>query len=534
MPALKQQAIFEDTFFGMDRRLDPDKIGDGYSPLAVNVDLARLKTVRKRQGQTLLGTAKIGNFPIQSIIEYIRTDSEPEIHAVISGSLFKYDKVAKSWTTLNSGCFPSKKQVQSVQFKNRIYHVSIEDNLQWEDGTVATPTTVNGSVKAKCMAVGQRTLFIGGVTFGGVSYPSRVYYSRFDVIAGVSTDVFWESTETGFADSTRFFDVEGGQVQAITSFGNRNRVYVFSDTKCYAFDIDQVETNPFGALVEVFPIGCCGAKAIYGTDAMLYWMDKLGKIWGWSGNTTRPEELSYIIDDENLGSSVISKIDKTVGNMSQISAFGLGKRIYFNVGSIQLDNVSLPNCAIKLSLSQNGLRANFSLDTFQDRLLNGCVVTLDTGKYLAVGNSSNVLLLNNGLNDIDKQGAEVAIDSYYRTKSYHFNSPFTEKQVNTMMVKYRPTLIDPCYLQVKMSLDSDNNWQTITDPTEAVARFGIVNMYNEKATKQQVTATLNIPNEYKGLTFAFEFGNAKKDQSYEISMWGTDNWTINDPNIAKK
>jgi hypothetical protein len=106
MSGIKQQAIFEDTFFGMDRRLDPDKIGDGYSPLAVNVDLARLKTVRKRQGQTLLGTAKIGDFPTQSIIEYIRTDSEPEIHAIISGSLYKYNKVDSSWTLLSSGLFP--------------------------------------------------------------------------------------------------------------------------------------------------------------------------------------------------------------------------------------------------------------------------------------------------------------------------------------------------------------------------------------------------------------------------------------------
>jgi hypothetical protein len=96
-------------------------------------------------------------------------------------------------------------------------------------------------------------------------------------------------------------------------------------------------------------------------------------------------------------------------------------------------------------------------------------------------------------------------------------------------------LVENSYLVVKMSLNSETEWQAITDPTKEAPRFGTLDMYDVKAgNKQQETKEINIPNEYKGLTFAFEFGNAVKGQSFEISMWGSDNWATSNPNIAKK
>lgn len=521
--------LYEDQFYGMDRRIDPDKLADGFSPLAVNVDLSKLGTINKRQGTSILGTAGVKDLFVQNIVQYTNSLAEKEIHMIRNGVLYKYDTLYNTWTILNSS-LNSTEQFASVNYKNRVYHTNINQNLFYNTGN-STLTTVTGNIAGKCLAVGQRTLFIGGVKFGGVEYPDRVYFTEFDPDTG-ETDTFWNSIdETGLADSTRWFRIEGGVVRAIVSF--RDLVYIFSDTQCKTIDVTQIETNPFGAVQDVFSIGCAGSKAVTVIDNIMYWIDREGKIWAWAGNSTRPEELSYQVDDSNLGDSIVSAIDKSNSNLNQIAVFGNSKKVYFSVGSIVLDRQVLPNACIKLSTSQNGLRANFSIDTFPDRFLNGCNVDYNSQSFVVVGNSSNVLLLNSGLNDINKDNLEIAVESYYRTKAYNFQSPFMSKSLKTMYLKLRPQSLENSYLDVAIATDRQLDYVSISSPTTSDARFGAINMFDSNwQVKRHITRKLNIPLETQGFNFSFEFSNKQKDQTFELSAFGLDIVDVQDSNIS--
>jgi hypothetical protein len=549
---MENKSFYEQSFTGMNRRLDPDKMGKGNCTLAVNVDLSRLTSVRKRKGTTLLGDAGISNSQVQSLIEYVTTKDNKEqrqIQMIRNNSLYFFNSDTNTWD-LSGGSstapFVNNEQIQSVLYKNRVYYTSPNRFLCYNEGTsTITDVSPNGNdqdkIKGSCLAVGQRTLFIGNVTVNGEYLPTRVYYSWFDLVSANKgpTDQLWLPEEENLANSSTYFDVEGGYVQNIISFANTNKVYIFSDTKCYTFDINQVETNPFNALQEVFEIGCAGARSAVVVDKCLYWMDKQAKIWAWNGGVDVPIEISYIIDDNNAGDSVISQIDRSNDNLSKVVAFGIGKTIYFSVGTINIDNVVIPNAVIKLTASQDGIAGYLSLDSYPDRLLVGAIVTVNNNKSLAVGNSQNALLMNSGLNDIDLNNAEVAINSYYRTRHYDFGYSFLDKKINDFAIKFRPQFVeDPnrkIYLDVKVSIDNSTDYKDLSVVNNGVANRGRVELQTNNIKDRQKTAILYLTNaQAQGLNIGFEFGNSNKDETFELSAFGFNKVTIENNNIRIK
>ena len=537
MPRAVLNPIYFDQFYGMDRRVDADKLGQGLSPLAVNVDLDRLGTVRKRKGQTILGQSGGSGQVVQAVFEFVNAAGISEIYSVKNGSIYKYDKINDIFSVVNGGSakFTTNDQVQVEQFKNRVYFSSKSGNLCYFDGTTVIDVNTKeiDKIKATCMAVAQRTLFVGNVTFNNVTYSDRVYYSLFDTVNRVEDDKFWEAAEEGLADSTRYFMVEGGIVRNIITFSNINRVLIFSDSKCYSFDINQVATNYLNALQDVFNIGCAGEKAATVVDGVLYWMDRKGKIWAYSGNTSRPEEISYMIDDENLGASVISQIDKSDLNLSQVSAFGIGKKVYFSIGSIGLDRESLPNACIKIAASQNGFKGYFAIDTFPSRLLCGNIATINNSQFLMVGTSENILLLNSGLNDVSSDNGELAINSYYRTRSMHFSYPFANKFIDEVMVKYKPSILANNYLDMAVAVDGQVEYIPVTRPKTEVLTHGVINTYDPKAEYLgQKTSKIKLPNELKAQTISIEFSNRQLNETFEICGFGFEKISIENLNLG--
>lgn len=516
------KAFFENEFYGMDRRLDYDKLPTGMSPLAVNVDLDRIGTVRKRRGTELLGGAVNVDFKVQSIIEY-KNNGSLGIQMIRNGTLYNYND--GSWDVLNANRFGITELVAAVNYNGKVYYTSNDDYLCSTSGTldVIDVGGDNDRIKGKCLGVGQRTLFIGNVTANEIYYPRRVYFSLYNLDTNEAQDQFWNDDEETLLASKRFFEVEGGEVQAIVSFYARNLVYIFSDTKCYTFDVGKVASNPGAALIEVFDIGCCGARAACVVDGIMYWMDKQAKIWAWSGNTLRPTELSYSIDDEHIGESVISQIDKSSANMAKVAAFGQGKKVYFSIGTITLDGKVLNNAAIKITTSQNGLAGYFSIDTYQDRLYMGEPVTLNDSTTLLAGTSNNIVVMNSGLNDVDEMGNDQPIDGYYRTKSFDFDSPFNLKYTNRLLTRFRPQPTEDSYLTVKVGLNNNTDFIDLSNQENNETKNGAINMYDSKYLTTRHKATyVRFSQEHKFYTIAFEFGNKQLNETFEISCFGFD------------
>lgn len=529
-----------DKFFGMNRRLDADKIPDGFSPLAVNVDLDKIGTVRKRKGTDLLGTAGVPDSKVQSITEYVNPQGVSEVQIIRNGTIYRYDSTNDTYIQVgDGGQFPSLKQVQSVNYKGRVYYVTEDEALRWNAGdnvvTLVNNETPANQIKAACVATAQQTLFIGNVTINSVNYPRRFYYSYFDSDTITETDQFWKTEETGFSDSTSFYDLQGGAIQAMIGYSARNQAYIFTDTKCYQFDITQAYTAPQNAIQEIFSIGCAGPKAVTVCDGVLYWMDKQAKMWAWRGSSSLPTELSYIIDDNGLGDSIISSIDKSAENLKKVCVFGIGKRVYFSVGLINVDNQALNNACVKISLSKDGLDGYFSVDTYPNRIVCASVGTVGSIQTLLVGDSTNVLKMNSQYHDTDTNALSTAINSYYRTKNLHFNYPFQEKKIQNIIVKYRPVDTEDTYLSLKVTTDGNTEYISISDSPSGVTNKGVINMYSSNSIFQkQAIKKAKLTQNMTGQTIGFELGNNQIDQSYEISMFGFDKYEIQASNIPIK
>jgi len=519
----KIKSFYEDTFLGLNLRFDPDKLPDGFSPLAVNVDLTRMKTIKKREGTQLLGQTFTDKQTIQSLVQIVDPLGKPQAYMVRGGIIYKYDYPVSRWGNLHNNALAPEIPIASVTFKNRIYFTSPINFLCYTDGaTLQTVGVDKNRIKGNCLAVGQRTLFIGNVEVDNVSYPSRVYYSRFNIEDRQETDEFWEVIEKGvngnLLNSSRFFNVEGGRVRAIVSFANRDRVYIFSDEKCYSFNVNEAETNPFGALTEIFPIGCAGSNAVTVVAGVMYWVDGNGKMYAWSGSTTRPEEISFAIDDEGLGKSVVSSIDKSEENLSKICAFGFSKQVYFSVGTVQISNKQLRNACVKMFLAPNGLMSYTSIDTFPERPLVSAVFKIDNDNKIVTGNRANVITLKSGLNDVDENNQMIPVDALYRTKSYSFGYELFTKRVHNIYVKYK-TQKNDSLLDIKVR--TSNNITPIIVSDSNTNKFGVLNMKEKISNQGQDIKLINLPVETEAENISFEFGNGRLNESFEIQGFGT-------------
>jgi hypothetical protein len=324
--------------------------------------------------------------------------------------------------------------------------------------------------------------------------------------------------------------VQGGNVKALASFANRDRVYIFSDNRCYSFNVVLSLTNPFGALQEIFPIGCAGPNAVIVQDGIMYWMDTGGKIWAWTGGTTVPEQISYQIDDDELKDSIVSSINKSVENMEKVAAFGIGKLIYFSTGSLSVRSRQLKNAVIKIFLSQNGLRGFTSIDTYPDRILNGAQFKIQGQDEMVCGNSSNILQMRTGLNDVTTNNTAVAVNALYQTKSYNFGYPLTTKRLGDLMITYKPQS-DNSELGISVYVDNsiDPNIVTASGKQD---KYGKFNMKEGKSTDRRITKMVNMSQEVEGDTIMFEFSNNQLNQSFELHQFGAYELEIKNLNIS--
>jgi hypothetical protein len=533
----KKTTFYENSFFGINSRLDTDKLPNGFSPLAVNMDLTKMKTLKTRKGTAIFGSPLEAN-KIQNVTQLTNPDGSKTQLMVKNGTIYKLNtnEGGRVWEIKNSGRLSSDvNTVQSIVFKNKIYFTTENDYLcsTIGDGVVTDVGTVDNRIKAKCIGSGQRTLFVGNVTVNNINYPDRVYYSLFDQDTLIETDQFWEEVEQGnpgtLATSSKFFRVEGGNVRAIVSFANRNRVYIFSDTKCYSLNVGGVQTNQFASLQEEFPVGCCGPNAAIVSNSMLYWMDQNCKMWSWNGITARPEEISYNLDSENGNASIINSISKSKENLESIAAFAFGKQLYFSVGEIRTADRILKNVVLKSFISQNGLMSYTSIDTFPDRIMLGTGITIEGSNILVVGTNAALLEMNVGLNDIQGAGGIVPVENIYQTKAYNFGFPLTTKKISNLFVQFLPTREDS-YIDIAVCPDR-GAYQKISE-VNTINRFGVVGTKDLDEQKNQKIRKVNFPTESQGENIAFEFSNSSLDQGFEISAFGSTDVDVSPLNIT--
>lgn len=510
--------------------MNPMDLPEGFSPLAVNCDLSRINTLRKRKGTARYGNDFNDNEQVQAIINYNKSNGDEQGIMIKGGALYKYD--GSKWVLIQANVVDKGKHVAITQFNQKIYFCSKDSFLQSTDGTTVTDAQTGADrIKGTALATGQNVLFIGNVTANATLYSNRVYYSYFDDDTLSKTDQFFNPNvgSGNLATSNRYFEFEGGEIKALVSFSNRDRVYIFTATTCYTFDIAVATTNPGRAVQQVFDIGCAGPNAAKVIDGVLYWMDNKGKIWAWNGGTNRPEELSYFIDDDELNESIISSIDKSVDNMLQICAFGISKLLYFSVGSLSVNNAQIPNACIKMVLSANGLRAFVTVDSFPERILVSDIVSDNNQNIIVAGTATQVIQLRKGLNDITLDNTEKPVSFRYQTRAEDFGEPHTTKQVQHIEVRYRPQEKDS---NLDIAIYPDTSVKSINVVKKDLPKkHGSLNMRGANPNDREKIKLVYVPENTTGDTFIVEFSNDRLNEPVEIYSYAMNNTVIKTLNV---
>lgn len=490
----------------MNQRQDLDKIPDSSSPLLVNISLARPGTWMKRKGSSLLGTHRSGK-GVFGLIDYARNNGTNNVQAVRSIDLYQYNSGV--FAAIDANHFPYEEKVESVVYKNRVYMTSPSLNLCYNTGGLMTDVGSGGNeIKGQTLAVAQQTLFIGCIT----SNENRIYYSLFNLATNQPGDQFWNDSEANLAASTRWFTVPGKNT-ALFSYGVTGQVYAFTEDACYSFDITFAD-NATG-VKQVFDIGCCGPRAVTQCNGWMIWIDMSRRIWAWGG-AGPPMPLSWDLEDEGNGEAIMNQI--STSGLEDIAAGSVGNTFYFSVGNLSVLNRSLQNVVITGLLSQNLNSVLWSLYTYPARPIIFAKAKLGGKKVLLFGaeDLDNVYQMDNGTTD-----GGTAIDMFGITKFFPIEGPFTTKEGDHLLVKYRPQSVKRSYLEIRYSIDCNLNYRPISDPNTGEKGYGVVNMYDSSySDRRDAMKKVGLPQDVRGRSISIEFRNNTLSAGCEVSGFG--------------
>jgi hypothetical protein len=501
---------------GMNQRQDLDKIPFNASPLLVNISLSKAGSWRKRSGTDMLSTTLAGG--VQGIVGYLPKNGANTLHTIRNGNVDTYNSGTDAYTVIDSGVFPTPIRVEGVNYLDRVYFISTLANLCYESGGTCTDVldTLSAGIQGGTIASAQNTLYIGQIN----GNENRVYYSLFDADTLQPTHVFWDTDkgETGFADSTRYFNLPGRNT-ALYSFGITGLVYAFTNNCCFEFDITKSQT-PGATPRKVFDLGCANPRSITQCNGWMLWMDNQSKIWAWNGFGT-PVPMSWDIEDDSNNESILSKVTGTM--LNNVCAGADQNTFYFALGGdLVVDNRTITNACLVGLITQNlkyTLWSVYSLPVLPSIFTN---IYFNNKQVLLVGTeeSADVFLMNSGSND-DSPSGIVPISAYALTCFFNFGDTLKHYRPTTLFIKYRPQLTNDTYLYLKYAVNSNLSYTTLSDPDNSVNTHGVIEMYDvNAATQRDAISKVNFPTDAKCRTISIELGNNQLNESFEVSAIG--------------
>lgn len=516
----EEKIYWLDDFIGVIQRQNSDRIPLNASPLLQNIALDKPGSWRKRGGSDLLSTTQAGN-GVYGLIEYVPNSGSRILRAVRSQDLDTYDVGTDAYTQIDASQFTASTKVQSVNFLNRVYHISTADYLCYESGGTCTDVGTGGDeIKGNSIAVAQNTLFVGGVTYigttGVVNQQDRVYYSLFDSANNTPDDQLYDN-ETGtdtMATSTRWFTIIQ-PVKGLFSFGTTNLVYAFSEDYCYSFDM-KLENNAVGPQ-KVFDIGLANPNAICQVNGWMIWMSPDCRLWAYGGAGT-PIPLSWDIEDDANGETILSSIDKT--KINEIALGATGNTIYVSIGDVSFHGTTITNTVLTGLMTQNMGHILWSFLSFPVKPYMFTPATFNGVKTLVFGalGVDDVYRINSGTND-----GNTAINAFARTRFVDHGSPLNTHEMTRILIKCRPQSSDSTYLRIGYAKDGNESYTYITDPDGGtpITDYGVVDMYaSDYSTNKDMMLIVNVPGGIKYRTISIELANTQSGEGFEVSGIG--------------
>lgn len=517
---LDTQLYWFSDFLGMNQRQNWDVIPPNQSMLLRNVTMDKPGALTKRKGSDLLATTQAGD-GVYGLIQYISNTKTGKVHAVRSTDLDKYNDSTDLWETIDSGQFTAQTKVQSVNFKNRVYHISTSDNLCYDAGGACTDVGAGGNeIRGNSIAIAQiNYLYVGGVTYiggiGAVNYQDRVYYSIFDSQNNVATHQLYDSGDT-MATSTRWFTLNA-PCRGLFRFGTaEGLLYAFTENECIRWNM-RLENNATGLDV-MFPIGLANPRAITECNGYMVWMSPDKRIWAWNGNYGKPQNIGWPIEDDTNEEAIINLISNA--QVEHVCAGSIGNTVHFSIGDINYFGEAMTNCVIKGLFTQNMNYVYWTLDTYPVKPVIFANAFINNKRVLLFGADGvdDVYQMYEGKND-----GTVAVDARIKTMFAGHGTPLNTHIAKFLWLKFRPQSSQSTYPKISYAKNGKFTYIPISDPDAGtpLTKYGKVDMYeSDYATNTDKILPINFPGGVKYRTISLEIANAQLNEGFEISGIG--------------
>jgi hypothetical protein len=511
------QMYWMSDFLGMSQRQSMDRIPVNQAIFLLNNSNDKPGTWAKRKGTDLLAATQAGK-GVFGLIDYSSPSGTNSIHAVRTTDIDVYDHAADTYSQAEAATFTAEEKVSSEQYKNRVYHVSPQDYLNWEIGGATTDVGTGGNeIKGKFLKSAQNTLFVGNVTYrggaGSVNEPDRVYYSLFDVDNNVPGDQMYNDDET-IVTSTRWFTVRK-PVRGLIAYGSPAMMYIFTEDECFKFDLGL--ENRAAGVRKVFSIGLANHRAATICNNWLIWMDSDGRLWAYGGSG-QPIPLSWDIEDDSTGRAIMNQIDRA--ELQDVCAGSIGSKFWFSVGSVTWYDKTLTNTLIKGLISQDLKYVLWGVDTLPVKPSIFANATIGNKRVLVFGAKGvdDVYVMETGTSDNG-----TAIDWCCRTMFTSLGDTLSSKDPFEIWVQYRPQDVATSYLKLSYAVDGRISYTAISDPdgTPAVTSHGKINMYeSDSSEKTDKIKKIAFPRGVTGRTISIEVANSVLTDKVEVKALG--------------
>ena len=229
------------------------------------------------------------------------------------------------------------------------------------------------------------------------------------------------------------------------------------------------------------------------------------------GGSDYPVELSWGIDDDTVGDSIISSMDEA--ELENVCAGSLGNEFWFSIGTVTLFDVTLTNAVLRAFWDQKGETLTWSVDTYPNKPTIMEIMRLDNKAVLTMGVDAvdDVYEMNKGLND-----GSIAIDGRFRTKFYDFGIPFMDKEYDRIYVKYRPQPANNTDLDVNYAVNQNVSYTALSG-----TKRGVIDMYDANCSiKLGEIKKIGTPREMDKRNLSIELRNSALSESFEIQGIG--------------
>ena len=484
------EVVYQNNSGGLNSKSSPVFIDDSEATDLQNINLDTDGAIAKRNGYTVLNTTLLQD-QVDGLGTYRKVDGSLFMIAA-AAKLYKMDDFDGTWDDITgTTTITTENPVNFEVFEDTLIATNGQDKVQEWDGTgVATDNDCDTDIsltKAKYVEQFKNRLFLANVTVSGTDYPSRAYFSDITDKDAWTTDSF---IQIGIDD--------GEVITGMVHFADR--LYFLKDNSIYRVRSTGDFDVPFSIEKTFATEGCIapGSVQVFNNVIMAY------------------SNKGFILFDGSRSEVISDKIRPTLDGLDRNNIINGKSGVFENLNQywFSVADGDSGDCIIVYDYHNDAFLLHKGMS------FNAMLSILDSSneeRFYAGDFAGYVYRQDQGTDDYPLN-VKTAIDAFYQTRNYTFDSYlFTKKAVHVVVLyEYQ----DNATLNMNYTYDlSTQDWKLETlDQTPPGAKWDIaqwdIDVFSDTGASFHRFDLLS-----QGMALRLKFSNNTLGEQFKIYGW---------------